>query len=135
MTDTEIAAMRKFTSAVRSAHADFVGVGLDYARWAEFFEAKQAAYAEFGEVAPAIKEIPEFWRIVQSTPSEYWMASVAAALKRVEKRRVCADCGDKISNGSRCTKCATAKKETAKTARKKSRKLKRRVKQLTKKAK
>lgn len=53
----------------------------DHSSWLRFYQAKQDAYADLLAAQPAIKAVPEFWRLVQNRLAHEWVPLVAKEIQ------------------------------------------------------
>jgi hypothetical protein len=95
--------------------------------WLVFYEAKQIAYAKLVAIMPQVREIEDFWRYVQNTPSVAWLPIIEGEITRITKSRcLCARCQEvKVSWPERfCDDCRKIRRSEAATRSRLTRKLK-----------
>lgn len=100
----------------------------DPAHWLAYYEAKIAAYEELCYKIPQVKQIPDFWRWVQSSEAIDWVPWAEREIKKITNTAECS-CGVKLEWPQKCCdKCRKEKKIKAKVAKKSRKALKKRVK-------
>jgi hypothetical protein len=119
-----------FATRVETARKTFLAArsGEILSAWIIFYEEKQTAYQTLVEKVPQVREISDFWRLVQNSPGKLWIPWVEKEIARVTASAKCS-CGVKLTWPQRvCSKCLNIKKKAEKHNKKQKKALKRRMK-------
>ena len=99
-----------FAKAVSDARSKFIPGNCS--SWLTFYDAKQKAYIELVSAIPAVAEIENFWRLVQTKPQRSWLSIVAAEMDHILRERSCADCGAEVTfPKKRCDHCQSTRRQ------------------------
>jgi hypothetical protein len=109
-----------FATRINELKFEFLGNPMpdNPSHWLAYYEGKIAAYDLLCRKVPQIKEISDFWRLVQNSSGNEWLPWVQKEIARIVSSAKCSECGTKVAWPKKiCLGCLKERRESAKRAR------------------